>query len=536
MTDPRNHVDCVIVGAGFAGLYQLHSIRRLGLTARVFEKGPDVGGTWYWNRYPGARCDVESMSYCYSFSPELEQEWTWSEKYPPQPEILRYINHVADRFDLRKDITFNATVASAFWDDETKRWTVTTDAGEEVIAQFVVMATGCLSIPKVPDIPGTDRFRGKLYHTADWPHEGADFSGQRIAVIGTGSSGIQCIPVLAEQASETTVFQRTPVFSLPARNRLLTDQEVAERKAIYRDWRDRKRRSGFGVPTEVPTLSALEVSDEEREATYRQGWDEGSLIKILSAYIDLMIDPAANETAADFVRNEIRRIVDDPAVAESLCPTDYPVGAKRPCLDTNFYATFNKPNVTLVNLRESPIVVVTESGIQTTAEHHKFDSIVLATGFDAMTGALNAIDIVGQSGHRLADKWKAGPRCYLGLSVADFPNLFTITGPSSPSVLSNMVYSIEQHVDFITDAITHTRGLGYDAIAPTIAAEDEWVAHVDELSGATLYPNADSWYIGANVPGKPRVFMVYPGGVEAYLDHCDQVVANGYKGFELSRA
>ena len=412
----------------------------------------------------------------------------------------------------------------------------TTADGEQVVAQFVVMATGCLSIPKVPDIPGIDQFRGKLYHTADWPHEGVDFTGQRLAVIGTGSSGIQCIPILAEQAADTTVFQRTPVFSLPARNRQLTDEEVAARKAIYRQWREQQRTSGFGVPVEAPTLSALEVTDDEREATYREAWEAGSLIKILSAYIDLMIDPAANDTAAEFVRNEIRRIVDDPEVAEALCPTDYPVGAKRPCLDTDFYATFNKPNVRLVNLRQTPIVEVTESGIQTTAEHHAFDAIVLATGFDAMTGALNAIDIVGQSGLRLADKWKAGPRAYLGVSIADFPNLFTITGPSSPSVLANMVYAIERHVDFVTDAIEYLRDHDYDAIAPTISGEDEWVAHVEELTSPTLYPAADSWYIGANVPGKPRVFMVYPAGLEAYLDHCDQVVANGYEGFEFTRA
>ena len=535
MPESQNHVDAVVIGAGFAGLYQQYSLRRLGITTRVFEKGPDVGGTWYWNRYPGARCDVESMSYCYSFSSELEQEWTWSEKYPPQPEILRYLNHVADRFELRRDITFNTTVESCIWNEETKRWSVTTSDGETVVAQFVVMATGCLSVPKVPDIPGVDQYRGKLYHTADWPQEGADFTGQRIAVIGTGSSGIQCIPILAEQATDTTVFQRTPVFSLPARNRQLTDEEVTERKAIYRQWREQQRVSGFGVPVEAATKSALEVTDDERNATYRDAWEAGSLIKILSSYTDLMIDIAANDTAAEFVRNEIRQIVNDQDVAESLCPTTYPVGAKRPCLDTDFYATFNKDNVHLVNLRETPIVGVTEQGIRTTDENYEFDAIVLATGFDAMTGALTAIDIVGQSGLKLADKWKAGPRAYLGLTIADFPNLFVITGPSSPSVLANMVYAIERHVDYVTEAIRFMRDHSYDAIAPTITAEDEWVAHVDELTSPTLYPAADSWYMGANVPGKPRVFMVYPAGLQAYLDHCDQVVADGYKGFELTR-
>jgi cyclohexanone monooxygenase len=536
MSESHHRVDAVVVGAGFAGLYQLYSFRQLGLVTRVFEKGPEVGGTWYWNRYPGARCDVESMSYCYSFSPELEQEWTWSEKYPPQPEVLRYLNHVADRFDLRRDVTFNTTVVSAVWDDQSKRWIVTTDAGEVVLAQFVVMATGCLSVPKVPDIPGVDKYRGRLYHTADWPHEGVDFTGQRIAVIGTGSSGIQCIPLLAGQAADTTVFQRTPVFSLPALNRQLTDEEVIERKKSYRRWREAQRTSGFGVPVEAATKSALEVTDDEREATYRTAWKEGSLIKLLSSYIDLMTDVTANDTAAEFVRNRIRDIVDDPEVAAALCPRNYPVGAKRPCLDTNYYATFNKENVHLVNLRVTPIVEVTRNGLHTTDASYEFDAIVLATGFDAMTGALNAIDIVGQSGLKLADKWKAGPRAYLGVSIAGFPNLFTITGPSSPSVLANMVYAIEQHVDFVTEAIRYMREHDYDAIAPTIADEDEWVAHVDELTRPTLYPAADSWYIGANVPGKPRVFMVYPAGLAAYLDHCDDVVADGYKGFELIRA
>jgi cation diffusion facilitator CzcD-associated flavoprotein CzcO len=536
MSRSPNHIDAVIVGAGFAGLYQLYKFRALGMTCRVFEKGPEVGGTWYWNRYPGARCDVESMWYSYSFSPELEQEWKWTEKYPPQREILRYLKHVADRFDLRKDITFNTTVVSAEWDEYTKRWSVRTSAGETVIAQFVVMATGCLSVPKVPDIPGVDRYRGQMYHTADWPHEGADFSGKRIAVIGTGSSGIQSIPILAEQARRTTVFQRTPVFSLPARNRLLAEDEIAERKANYRFRNAQARVSGFGIPLEAPTKSALEVTAQERDAAYRAGWDAGSLVKILSSYTDLMTDVTANDTAAEFVRNEIRQIVDNPGVAETLCPTTFPIGAKRPCLDTDYYATFNKVSVRLVDLRKSPIVEVTEKGVRTTDEQFEFDAIILATGFDAMTGALNAIDIMGRRGIKLAEKWKAGPRSYLGLSIAEFPNLFTITGPSSPSVLTNMVYSIERHVDYVSDIVRYLRDEGYQAITATIAAEDEWVAHVDELANATVYPLADSWYIGANVPGKPRVFMAYPAGVQAYLDHCDEIIAKGYEGFELSNA
>jgi cyclohexanone monooxygenase len=533
MSGPESSVDAVIVGAGFAGLYQLHRFRELGLTSRVFDKAAGVGGTWYWNRYPGARCDVESMSYSYSFSPELEQEWTWTEKYPTQPEILRYLNHVADRFDLRKDITFDTTVVSAIWDDDSKHWTVTTDGGETVTARFVVMATGCLSVPKDPEVPGSDRFQGTIYRTAHWPQEGVDFTGQRVGVIGTGSSGIQAIPIISEQAADTTVFQRTPNFSMPAGNRRLTEQEIADRKANYRQWREQQRSSGFGVPVEPATKSALEVTEGERNATYEEAWEKGTLVAVLSAYTDSITDKAANDTAAEFVRNKIRKIVNDSEVAETLCPTTYPIGTKRPCLDTGYYTTFNKENVHLIDLRKTPIVELTEKGVRTTEKEYELDSIVLATGFDAMTGALAAIDIRGRDGITLSDRWKAGPRSYLGIAVADFPNLFTITGPSSPSVLSNMAVSIEQHVDFVTDAVEHLRDNGYAAINPTVEAEDEWLAHVEEVGNATLYPIADSWYVGANVPGKPRVLMAYIGGVGAYRERCNQIAANGYEGFQL---
>ncbi|SFN79770.1 cyclohexanone monooxygenase [Pseudonocardia ammonioxydans] len=530
---PRTEPDVVVVGAGFAGLYQLYRLRELGLTTRVFETADGVGGTWYWNRYPGARCDVESLSYSYSFSPELEQEWTWSEKYPTQPEILAYLEHVADRFDLRRDITFGTRVESCVWDERTRRWTVTTGS-ETVTAQFVIMATGCLSVAKAPEVPGAASFAGPIHHTSHWPHEGADVSGSRLGVIGTGSSGIQSIPILAEQASDTTVFQRTPNFSMPAGNRPLEASEISAMKRDYRAWREQQRSSGFGVPVPEPTKSALEATEQERNAVYQAAWDQGMLTAVMSAYTDTLTDAAANDTAAEFVRGKIREIVDDPATAETLSPRSFPIGTKRPCLDTGYYATFNRDDVHLVDLRETPLVEITEKGVRTTAGEYEFDALVFATGFDAMTGALDRIDIRGRDGQRLRDKWSEGPRTYLGLAVAGFPNLFTITGPSSPSVLTNMVVSIELHVEWVTDMIAHLRAQGLRAAEPTPDAEDEWVGHVEEVGNMTLYPEADSWYMGANVPGKPRVFMAYIGGLGVYRQRCDEVAANGYEGFELA--
>ncbi|RCW40720.1 cyclohexanone monooxygenase [Halopolyspora algeriensis] len=529
-----NRLDAAIVGAGLAGLYQLYTLRGLGLSARVFEAGADVGGTWYWNRYPGARCDVESLSYSYSFSPELEQEWTWTEKYPTQPEILSYINHVADRFDLRPDITFNTRVTSMVYDETAKQWQVVTDTGESVTARFVIMATGCLSMSKAPEVPGIENFRGTIHHTGQWPHEGVDFTGKRLGVIGTGSSGIQSIPILAEQARELTVFQRTPNFSMPAGNRPLEDSEIADMKADYRTWRKAQRESAFGVPTQETTQSALEVSEAERNAAYQAGWDKGNLVAILGSYTDTLTDKAANDTAAEFIRSKIRETVADPETAEALSPRSFPFGTKRPCLDTGYYETFNKEHVRLVDLRETPLVDITERGVRTSERDYEFDSLVFATGFDAMTGALNAIDIRGKGGVTLTEKWSEGPRSYLGIAIAGFPNLFTITGPSSPSVLSNMMVSIEQHVDWITDCLSHLRERGIVEIEPTDEAEQTWVEHVEEIGNATLYPTADSWYMGSNVPGKPRVFMAYIGGVGTYRQMCDEIAAKDYDGFSLT--
>nr|WP_223208142.1 NAD(P)/FAD-dependent oxidoreductase [Actinopolyspora erythraea] len=531
----RDHAepDAIVVGAGLAGLYQLYRLRGLGLRVRVFESGSDVGGTWYWNRYPGARCDVESMSYSYSFSPELEQEWTWTEKYAAQPEILRYVEHVAERFDLRRDITFDTRVTDAHYDEHARRWLVRTDTGEAVSGRFLVMATGCLSVSKPPELPGIERFAGPVHHTARWPREGVDLTGRRVGVIGTGSSGIQVIPELAEQAAELTVFQRTPNFSMPAFNRPLREDEVAARKADYRGWRAAQRDSYSGVPREPAERSALDDPPARHEETYRRGWREGSLFGILGSYADILTDRAANETAAEFVRARIRDRVHDPETAEKLSPRGLPIGTKRPCLDTGYYETFNREHVHLVDLRTTPLTEVTGTGVRTSRREHELDALVFATGFDAMTGALDAVDIRGRNGLALREYWSSGPRTYLGLAVAGFPNLFTVTGPTSPSVLSNMIVSIEQHVEWITDCLAHMNSKGLTEIEATERAEREWLDHAAEAGEATLYPEADSWYTGANVPGKPRVLLAYVGGVAAYRRWCEQVANNGYSGFSL---
>lgn len=528
--------DAVIVGAGLAGLYMLHRLRGLGLSARVYEAGDGVGGTWYWNRYPGARCDSESLEYSYSFSDELQQDWRWTERYPRQPEILRYINHVADRFDLRRDAQFSTRVSAAHFDEATNRWTIGTDRGDRVTAQFCIMATGCLSTPQKPDVPGLDSFAGKWYHTGQWPHEEVDFTGQRVAVIGTGSSGIQSIPIIAQQAAHLTVFQRTPNFSIPAHNGPL--DPVIERRfkenypALRRE--QRESRAGF-VPwlTKNMEKSALEVTPEERERAYDTRWRRGGL-GFGAAFIDVGIKQEANDTAADYVRARIRETVRDPGVAELLSPQGYPIGTKRLCVDSGYYETYNRDNVTLVDVRKSPIEAITPTGLRTQDAEYQFDSIVFAIGFDAMTGTLNNIDIRGRCRSTLREKWAAGPRTYLGLMIAGIPNLFIITGPGSPSVLSNMIVSIEQHVEWITDCLAYLRAHGHDSIEATEEAEEAWVAHVNELGNATLYPKANSWYMGANIPGKPRIFMPYIGGVGTYRQKCDEIAAQGYAGFVLT--
>lgn len=527
-------VDAVIVGAGFAGLYMLHRLRGLGFSAQVYEEASGVGGTWYWNRYPGARCDVESLEYSYSFSEELDREWRWTERYASQPEILRYLNHVADRFDLRRDIRFETRITSAVFDEENAVWNVITSRGERVSARFCVMATGCLSAAKKPDFDGLETFRGKCYQTSHWPHEGVDFSGQRVAVIGTGSSAIQAIPIIAEQASHLYVFQRTPNFSVPARNGPLTPEALDDWNANRACYRERARKSPFPILTvDMSPRSALATPPEERECAYEERWQRGG-VSLAGTFSDLIVDQQANDTAAEFVRSKIREIVRDPAVAEKLVPKDYPFAAKRLCVDTGYYATFNRENVTLIDLRSTPIKGMTPSGLNTSDASFEVDSIVFATGFDAMTGALANIDIRGRAGIALKNKWSAGPRTYLGIMTAGFPNLFTITGPGSPSVLSNMVLAIEQHADWIADCLTYLREQQLATIEATEEAENEWVWHVNEVAHQTLYPRANSWYMGANVPGKPRVFLPYIGGFGIYSDKCNEVAEKGYAGFTLS--
>jgi cation diffusion facilitator CzcD-associated flavoprotein CzcO len=531
----RPTFDAVVVGAGFSGLYALHKLRSQGLSVCVFEAAPDVGGTWYYNRYPGARCDVESVDYCYSFSDELQQEWTWTEKYATQAEILRYLNHVADRFDLRRDIRLSARVTSAVLDERTLHWTVTTDIGDVVTARFCLMATGALSAAMTPDFEGLSTFGGEVYHTAHWPHEPIDFAGKRVAVIGTGSSGIQTVPVVAEQADQLFVFQRTPNYSVPARNEPLTAEQVAEVKASYDERRRLSWRSGGGSPYIGSTRMAMEVSSEERRSAFEKRWQLGGVL-FSKTFPDQMIDPAANEEARKFYEEKVRAVIDDPEVADLLIPTDHPIGTKRICTDSNYFQTFNKPNVGLISVRRTPIESIDATGINTTDAHYDVDAIVFATGFDAMTGALAKIDIVGRAGELLRDNWKNGPRTYLGFGVDGFPNLFIVSGPGAPAVLANMVLHAEAHVNWIADCIRYLDDHGYAGIEASSDAVDEWVTECARRAESTLFTKANSWYMGANVPGKPRVFMLFVGGFGVYNDICAEVADAGYKGFTLTKA
>jgi cyclohexanone monooxygenase len=528
--------DVVVVGAGFAGMYMLHRLRGLGFSVRVYEQGSGVGGTWYWNRYPGARCDVESMQYSYSFSDELQQEWDWSERYASQPEILKYANHVADKYNLRSDIQFGTRVDRAAFDEDENIWSVATSDGKLVAAKFVVLATGCLSNARMPDIKGLGGFKGQVYHTGNWPHQPIDFTGLRIGVIGTGSSAIQSIPVIAEQAKHLTVFQRTPNFSIPAHNAPLTAEERDAFRANYPEVRRFAREvARNGIYTEMPDRGALEDGDNQRRAKYEQRWQRGGLT-FMSVYNDLALDKRANDTAADFVREKIAEIVNDPETAKLLQPTSYPIGTKRICIDTDYFATFNRPNVTLVDIKSNPIEEILPHAVRTGGKDYEVDALVLATGFDAMTGSVAKIDTRGRDGLTLNRKWAEGPKTYLGLMSAGFPNLFIITGPGSPSVLSNMIVSIEQHVDWISDCIAYIRDRGFDSLEAEKDAEDKWVAHVNEVAFSTLYPQANSWYMGANIPGKPRIFMPYIGGVGPYRQICNEVAAKGYEGFAMTAA
>ncbi|MFJ4634472.1 flavin-containing monooxygenase [Streptomyces hygroscopicus] len=526
--------DVVIVGAGLAGLQMLHQVRRTGLTARVLEAGGGAGGTWYWNRYPGARCDVESLEYSYQFSEELQQEWEWTRRYASQPEILRYVGHVLDRFDLRRDIQYHTRVTALGYDEPAGRWTVRTEAGDEVVARFVIMATGCLSSANLPRIAGRETFAGEIHHTGHWPHEPVDLSGKRVGVVGTGSSGVQTIPVIARQAAELYVFQRTAAYTLPARDQPLDPRLRAAVKADYAGFRERNNAMPTAGLSRYPTnpSSVFLVSAAEREAAFEYFWGLGGPL-LLRSFGDIMSDPAANALVADFVRGKIRQIVKDPEVAALLSPKQ-PIGCKRVCLGTGYYETFNRPDVHLVDVASAPIEEITPEGIRTAAGRYRLDVIVFATGFDAMTGALLSIDIRGRDALSLRDMWSAGPRSYLGLGVPGFPNLFTMTGPGSPSVLTNMMVAIHQHATWIGDCLTYLTDQDIDVIEATGEAEHAWGLHVSETAGRTLFPSCDSWYLGANIPGKRRVFMPLVG-FPAYARRCAEVAAGGYQGFALTR-
>lgn len=520
--------DAVVVGAGFAGLYMLHKLRSEGFKVRVFESGSDIGGTWFWNRYPGARCDVESLEYSYQFSEDLQQEWVWSEKYATQGEILTYVNHVADRFDLRKDIQLNTQIESAHYDEDEKIWTIRTTEGAAFRSRFCVMATGCLSSMNIPRIPGLENFEKPTYHTGNWPHEEPDFTGKRVGIIGTGSSGVQSIPLIAEQADHLYVFQRTPSYAIPAYNGPYDPDYVRERKANYAHFRAEAKKSRSGFLLSVNEANAMDCDAAEREKTYEARWKRGGLT-FLGAFNDLLIDKSANDTAAEFVRRKIRKVVEDPELAEKLSP-DTVIGCKRMCVDTNYYQTYNRSNVSLRDVRAAPIEELTADGIRQGGEEIKLDALVFATGFDAMTGALSKIDIRGRQGRSLREKWAEGAKTYLGLAISGFPNMFIVTGPGSPSVLANMMPAIEHHVEWIADCLIYMRNSGSQEIEALEKAEENWVNHTNEIAANSLFPSCNSWYLGANIPGKPRIFMPYLG-FQRYLEVCEDVVENGYKGF-----
>jgi len=506
----------------------------LGLDVVGIEAGGGPGGTWYWNRYPGARCDSESFYYCYTFSDELMGEWDWTARYPEQPEILRYLEYVSDRLDLRRSFHFDTRVESATWDQAGSRWIVLTAAGDTLAARYLVTAVGCLSAANVPDVPGRDDFAGEWYHTGRWPREGVDFKGKRVAQIGTGSTGIQAAPVIAKEAEHLYVFQRTPNYTVPARDRPMDRQEWIDIKSNYDEVRQLTRQSFAGFPYTPTPRSALEVTDQERDEIYEGLWEEGGFKFLWGGFFDILLNEKANDTAADFIRRKIREVVKDPEVAELLCPNDHPYGSKRPPIDTDYYETFNRDNVTLVDLRRAPITKITPTGIETPQARYEVGVIVFATGFDAMTGPLLRMNITGRDGLELGEKWNDGPRTYLGLQVSGFPNLFTITGPGSPSVVTNMPTSIEQHVEWICDCIDYLRKQGLSVIEARPEAEGAWVDHVAEVSSFGLFNRANSWYLGANIPGKKRVFMPYVGGLANYRTRCQEVADRGYEGFRLS--
>jgi cation diffusion facilitator CzcD-associated flavoprotein CzcO len=527
-------VDVLVVGAGITGLYQLHRALEEGFTAELVEAGDGVGGTWFWNRYPGARFDSESYTYGYLFSRELFDEWEWQEHFAGQPEIERYLNHVVDRFDLRRHLRLHSPVTSAVWDDASAAWTVTTGDGAVTRARFLVAATGVLSVPYIPDVPGRDDFRGVQHHTGRWPAEPVDMVGKRVAVIGTSSSGVQVVPAIADEAAEVTVYQRSANWCTPLNNRPITPAEQAQLRTDFEQLREVLATSIHGFAHPMNPKSAFDDPPDERQAFFDEMWASPGFMKFTSNYIDILDNPEANAEWCEFIAGKIRAAVHDPDTAERLIPKDHRYGEKRPPYVTGYFEAFNRPNVELVDLRDTPIVRVTEHGIECPAYERQHDVIVWATGFDFGTGAMLRMGIVGRDGVALTDHWADGPTTFLGLQTAGFPNLFTITGPGSPSVLSNMIVSIEQHVEWVADCVDYLRERNIRSIEPTIDAQEAWVEHVNEVGHTTLYPRANSWYMGANIPGKPRVFMPYIGGVGTYRQKCDEIAAAGYTGFTLT--
>ncbi len=533
MNQHNDELDVIIVGAGFSGLYMLYKMRKMNLKALIIERASDAGGTWFWNRYPGARCDIESIEYSYSFSDELQQEWNWSNRYSDQSEILEYINYVVKKFNLKENIVFNTSVKSATFDENLKNWILETDS-KSYSSKFCVMATGTLSSIKQPNFDGLENFKGDWYVTGEWPHEKLDFTSKKVAIIGTGSSAVQSIPVIAEEAKNLTVFQRSPNYTIPANNRPLTEKELSNAKSSYDQIREKAKytRAGIGY-NQFEERKLLDLSSEEIKKELNNRWKIGGQEIFTAGFTDVGVNVEANKIVADFVKSKIKEIVKDPNVAELLSPEDA-IGCKRLCADTNYFETYNRENVELIDLNSNPINSITENGILTNDKEFKFDTIIFATGFDAMTGALQAIDITGKNGKKLKQVWKDGPKSFLGLLINGFPNLFTVTGPGSPSVLTNMMVAIEQHVEWISDCINFLSKSNLKEVEADELFQIEWMDHIEEVAKNTLRYTCNSWYVGANVPGKKRVFMPYAGGFGKYREKCDEIAENNYSILRIS--
>ena len=526
--------DAIIVGAGFAGLYQLICLRdQLGLNCLIIETGDDVGGTWYWNRYPGARCDTESHAYSYYFSDELLKEWTWSERYPGHAEIRKYINFVANKFNLKKDILFNEKVINAKFNENSNNWSLATNTGKQFQAKFVIAAVGCLSNTNIPNIKGLDSFEGKYYHTGNWPKTGVSFVNKKVGQIGTGSTGIQAVPVIADEAKHLTVFQRTANYSIPARNAPLSEEFKDHVKKDHNYYREFLKRTPNGHPFEISSRLVSDVSSEEMNQIYEKAWEKGGL-QFRATFNDLVTNIDANKTASEFIKGKIRQTVTNKKFANILSDIDHPYAGKRPPIDSHYFETFNRDNINLIDLRSNPIMHIDNEGIQTKENHFNLDIIVFATGYDAMTGPLLNMNITGKQNLKLKDFWKEGPQTFLGLQIPGFPNLFTITGPGSPSVLTNMPMAIEQHVEWVRDCISYMSNKNHSTIEADQKSADKWGDEVNAVANKTLLPTVKhSWYLGANIPGKPQVFMPYAGGLPKYTEVCNEIKNNNYKGFNL---